>query len=104
MFFAESRHSDPTADGAASAVPRRPNLPAGSTNRPCAIAIAPAALAESSAGEAQGIAARLLSSGAKIILTTPMGIPVTHTSYLHASSLQRYNVAHTWTIDTNYLQ
>ena len=41
IFLAENRHSDPTADGAAGAVPRWPNRPAGIINGPWAIPMAP---------------------------------------------------------------
>ena len=41
MFLAENRHSDPTADGAASPVPRWPNRLAGIINGPWAIPMAP---------------------------------------------------------------
>ena len=49
----------------------------------------PGVLAKPSVGEALGIAARLVMLGATNILTTPMGMPVIHTSYLSFRSAQR---------------
>ena len=75
--------------GAAGQVPGRMYRARGQHNWALRDSYGPGVVAGPSAGGAPGIVARLLMSGATNILTTPMGMPVVHISYLSFRSAQR---------------